>query len=123
MTRKYGSAAAFKQALEQRLRTASASGIDLALIATAGPVEARRLRAAIEQTFAFRGTHDVPAALPEPPATWQAPYATIAKDDQLQWDTLADAHEAASAFLAPVLAGLSNQTWDPQTWSWTEREE
>lgn len=33
---------------------------DLALIATAGSIDADRLRAAIDQTFGFRGTHDVP---------------------------------------------------------------
>lgn len=33
MTREYRTAAAFKQALEQRLRTASTSGVDFARIA------------------------------------------------------------------------------------------
>lgn len=42
---------------------------DLALIATAGPVEAGRLRAAIDQTFDFRGTHAVPGSLTAPPDT------------------------------------------------------
>ena len=46
---------------------------DLALIATAGPMEASRLHAAIEQTVAFRGTHHVPERLPKPPGTWQSP--------------------------------------------------
>ncbi len=46
---------------------------DLALIATAGAVEAGRLRATIDQTFGFRRTHDVPDRLPAPPDTWQAP--------------------------------------------------
>ncbi len=96
---------------------------DLALIATAGPVEASRLGAAIEQTFAFRGTHDVPKRLPEPPATWEAPYATIAKEDRLQWPLLTEAFEAAGAFLDPVLAGLSDGCWDPGAWSWTGDKE
>jgi Nucleotidyl transferase AbiEii toxin, Type IV TA system len=42
---------------------------DLALLATARPIEAQRLRAAIEQTFSFRKTHAIPVALPEPPAS------------------------------------------------------
>jgi len=95
---------------------------DLALIATAGPVEASRLRAAIDQTFGFRGTHDVPEHLPAPPATWGAPYGTIAKEDQLKWSTLAEAFEAARAFLDPVLAGHSDSRWDPTGWSWTGGE-
>ncbi len=96
---------------------------DLALIATAGSVEAVRLRAAIDQTFDFRGTHDVPLHLPAPPDTWKVPYATIAKEDQLQWPTVNEAFEAARAFLDPVLAGLFGRRWDPKDWVWSERGE
>ncbi len=92
---------------------------DLALIATAGALDARRLRAGIEQTFAFRGTHEVPDHLPEPPESWEAPYAAIAKEDQLQWTTLAGAFEAASSFLDPVLAGASDARWDRDVWVWS----
>ena len=91
---------------------------DLALIATAGPVYAGRIRAAIEQTFAFRGTHEVPERLPDPPESWETPYATIAKEDQLRWTTLGDALEAVRAFLDPVLAGDSDTRWDPEAWAW-----
>jgi hypothetical protein len=96
---------------------------DLALIATSGPVEASRLRAAIKQTFAFRDTHAVPEHLAVPPAIWAAPYAGIAEEDQLQWATLAEVHEAAAAFLDPVLAGHPYAKWDPGTWSWVGGEE
>ena len=92
---------------------------DLPLIATAGPLEASRLRAAIEQTFAFRSTHAVPQHLPAPPESWDAPYATMAKEDQLRWTTIADALTAARAFLDPVLAGQSDGTWNPVGWSWS----
>lgn len=97
---------------------------DIALIATAGPVEATRLRAAIAQTFAFRDTHDVPVHLPDPPETWAAPYASIAREDRLPWATLADAFEAARLFVDPVLdlSALDRQagaTWDPAEWRWT----
>lgn len=92
---------------------------DIALIATAGRVEATRVRAAIEQTFAFRGTHDVPERLPTPPEIWAAPYAIIAREDQLRWSTLVDAFEAARAFLDPVLTGSGGAVWDPTAWRWT----
>ncbi|MEO0325397.1 MAG: nucleotidyl transferase AbiEii/AbiGii toxin family protein [Myxococcota bacterium] len=91
---------------------------DLAPIATAGAVEAGRLRAAIDQTFYFRGTHAAPGSLPAPPDTWERPYATIAKEDQLRWSTLAEAFEAARAFLHPVLAGHGDASWDPSVWTW-----
>ncbi len=96
---------------------------DLALIATAGAVEAGQLRAAIDQTFGFRGTHAVPGSLPTPPDTWEGPYATIAKEDQLRWSTLAEAFEAVRAFLDPVLAGLTGSHWNPEAWSWSEGDE
>lgn len=92
---------------------------DIALIATAGPVEASRVRAAIEQTFAFRGTHDVPEHLPAPPETWAAPYDAMAREDQLRWVTLVEAFDAARAFLDPVLAGPGRAMWDHATWRWT----
>lgn len=92
---------------------------DLALIATAGSIDAGRLSAAIDQTFGFRGTHAVPGSLPAPLDTWEEPYATIAKEDQLRWPALDEAFEAARAFLDPVLAGLSDRRWDPEAWSWS----
>jgi len=91
---------------------------DLALIATAGAVEAGRLRAAIDQTFGFRGTHAVPGSLPAPPDTWEEPYATLAKEDQLRWSTLDRVFEAARAFLDPVLACHGDAVWDPGAWAW-----
>ena len=39
---------------------------DIALLATIQPLEARRLRAALERTFEFRATHPLPASLPDP---------------------------------------------------------
>ena len=92
---------------------------DMALIATAGPVEASRLLAAVEQTFAHRDTHGVPARLPPPLASWEASYAALLKADHLRWPTLGDAFEAARAFLDPVLAGTSARRWDPGAWAWT----
>ncbi len=92
---------------------------DIALIATAGRVEATRVRAAVAQTFAFRGTHEVPQRLPAPPENWAAPYAVMAREDQLRWSTLVDAFEAARAFLDPVLTGSDGAVWDPFSWRWT----
>jgi hypothetical protein len=46
---------------------------DLALLASAQSLDAKRVRAALEQTFAFRKTHGLPVTLPAPPATWPRP--------------------------------------------------
>ena len=95
---------------------------DLALIATAAPLDATRLRSAIDQTFAFRGTHAVPAHLPEPPDTWEAPHATMATADRLAWPTLTAVYDAARSFIDPILADRFDATWEPEPWAWTQPE-
>ncbi|MEN9577332.1 MAG: hypothetical protein RJA70_341 [Pseudomonadota bacterium] len=56
---------------------------DLALLASAQAIDAKRLRAALEQTFTFRKTHALPASLPEPLEAWTVPYTAMAREDQL----------------------------------------
>jgi hypothetical protein len=46
---------------------------DIALLATADTLDADQLRAALQQTFEFRGTHMLPTSLPDPPGTWYQP--------------------------------------------------
>lgn len=91
---------------------------DLALLATAQTIDARRLRAALEQTFGFRKTHPLPAQLPAPLPAWLAPYAAMARDDQLAWPTLAEVTAVTRSFLDPVLAGDLDAVWSPARWSW-----
>jgi hypothetical protein len=94
---------------------------DLALLAGSHPIDAARLRGALEQTFGFRATHAVPSALADPPATWAPAYAALAREDQLPWATLADVYAAARNFLDPVLATEPLATWDPAMWLWAKR--
>jgi hypothetical protein len=91
---------------------------DIALLATIQALDAKRVRAALEQTFAFRKTHPVPASLPDPPLAWATPYAAMAREDQLEWASLADVTTAAQTFLDTVLAGALAATWDPAAWRW-----
>ena len=53
--------------------------VDLALIASEAPLDAGRLRAAIETTFDRRASNDLPASLPRPPADWRVPYGRMAR--------------------------------------------
>jgi hypothetical protein len=92
---------------------------DLALLASAQPIDAARLRAALEQTFNFRKTHALPVGLPAPPQAWERPYAAMAREDRLPWATLDEVTVAAIAFLDPVLEGLSVGKWDHNSWLWT----
>jgi len=87
-------------------------------LATAGVLDALHLRAAIEQTFGFRDTHAILAALPEPSAAWAAPYAAMAHEDRLAWPTIDEVTDAAQRFLDPILAGRLDASWTPTRWAW-----
>lgn len=91
---------------------------DLALLATAQAIDAKRLRAALEQTFTFRKTHALPASVPAPLEAWRAPYAAMAREDLLAWPTLDEATKAAKEFLDPILGEPRDATWEPATWTW-----
>lgn len=91
---------------------------DLALLATVGHLDAQRVRAAIEQTFGFRKTHQIPGAVPAPIEMWEAPYEAMAREDQLPWSTLDEVTTAVQAFLDPVLAGGLEAIWNPIEWAW-----
>ena len=92
---------------------------DIALLASARSIDAKRLRDALEQTFTFRKTHVLSATLPEPPAAWTTPFEAMAREDQLPWLSLAAVTKAAKAFVDPVLAGVVTATWNPSTWGWS----
>jgi len=94
---------------------------DLALLATAQALDAKRQRAALEQTFTFRNTHPLPAFVPAPPPAWESPYAAMAREDQLAWPSLDDVAVAVQVFLDPVLAGVLDTTWNPLAWAWSAK--
>lgn len=106
----------------QRVNTRIKDLPDLALLATARPIDARRLRSALQQTFVFRGTHDLPAVFPSPPDLWERPYAAMAVGELLRWATLTEVTSAVRGFLDPVLAVEQEATWDPDSWSWRPRQ-
>ena len=93
---------------------------DIALLATAGRLDAHELSAALDQTFAFRRTHALPASLPAPPASWGAPYASIARTDRLPWADLGQLVSAVQAFLDPVLGSTDQAQWEPSAWRWQQ---
>lgn len=91
---------------------------DIALLATTGPFDAVALRAALDATFGFRKTHALPTTVPTPPASWTETYARMAAEDHLPWNDIVAVHEAAGAFLDPVL-GEAVGHWDHERWRWT----
>lgn len=94
---------------------------DIALLSTVQNLDANRLRKAFAQTFAFRKTHSVPEVLPAPLPAWEKPYATMARENDLTWSTLAEVTHAAQTFLNPVLAGNLDALWDYKTSSWRQQ--
>lgn len=90
---------------------------DLALLASVGPIHAEDLRRAIDQTFAHRAVHVVPACLPPPPEAWEGPYRRIAERDGLRWRKLPDVFDAARTFLDGALSGVGG-SWNPEGWRW-----
>lgn len=92
---------------------------DIALLAQTGKLEASKLLQAFEQTFQFRNTHSIPTSLQAPPMFWQEIYANMAREHELQWDTLDSCYQHACRFVNPVLAKQVSGTWDPELWVWS----
>ncbi len=101
-----------------KLSTRSKDLIDLVLIGSFARFEAHRLRKALEEIFAARGTQALPLALPAPPSGWRTSYRRMAVEVGLDEDLLAG-HRLAARLLDPVLAGTVKGTkWNPATLSW-----
>jgi hypothetical protein len=86
---------------------------DIAILGTIRALTRGELRAAIDLTFRHRGTHPVPAGLPDAPLVWAAPYADLARRDGLVWTDLEAVTTAARAFVDPVLTNAAAAAWTP----------
>ncbi len=95
--------------------------VDLALIASACQVNADRLNRALRDTFGQRDRHELPGALPRPPADSRLPYARMAREVGLAAE-LVRGYELAARLLDPVLSGdLRAAVWEPAAQSWVAR--
>lgn len=92
--------------------------VDMLLIGSLSSFEAEALRNALRATFAHRGGSAIPKQLPQAPPGWRVPYARLARDLGLHQRDLAEAVEAVSAFMCPVLEGTMEGIWNPETWTW-----
>lgn len=95
--------------------------VDLVIIAATEKVEADHLFRSVEATFAVRGTHPIPEQLPEPPASWAQPFASIAAEAvNLPTTDLREGHVLAAQFWNPFLAGRAvHQSWLPDQRQWS----
>jgi hypothetical protein len=92
---------------------------DIALLARSAAIDATELVAAIEATFANRGTHPVPATFHDPPRGWAPVYSRMASEERLDWADLAKLVSAVRSFLDPVLAGRRG-VWNPAECAWSD---
>ena len=96
--------------------------VDLALITRAIPIDAERLRIAVDTTFDVRGGAK-PESVPRPPDSWSVPFRQMARETDLAED-LEESWKEVAAMLDPVLGGQVREgTWDPRRRMWKEREE
>jgi hypothetical protein len=104
----------------ERVNTRLKDLVDMPLIATAlGGVTASELRAAFSLTFDFRGSHNLPARLPEPPQQWLGPYDRLVNEEGLAWESLEALHAAAAGLIDPVL-GEGEGTWSSGASRWLD---
>ena len=95
--------------------------VDLALIASASQVNSDLLKHALQVTFSLRDRHELPAALPRPPADWRVPYARMAREVGLDAE-LDRGYELAARLLDPGLSGdLGAAAWEPAARNWVAR--
>jgi len=95
--------------------------VDLALIASAAQVNADRLSRALRETFGQRDRHELPGALPRPPADWRVPYARMALEVGLAAG-LVRGYALAAGLLDPVLSGdLGAAVWETAAHGWVAR--
>lgn len=93
--------------------------VDIGLMATELDFEMDSLLEAIEATFKFRDTHEVPVRLPQIPSSWATQYARIKKEGrELPWPELSDLTDTVDSFLSPVLRGEPVAKWHPGEESW-----
>jgi hypothetical protein len=108
--------------------------VDIGLVAAHFAVDADALARDLKATFsrpmksaAQRNTeqrgvllHELPRALPPPPAAWSVLYDKLAHREDLPWATIHDVLSQARAFLDPVLArDVQSGRWDPARGIWS----
>jgi hypothetical protein len=77
--------------------------VDMALLLRLGTLDRERFREAVDTTFALRNTHRLPVSLPEPPASWEVPYATLAAECGLDW-TLKEALQRIGTLISEKIS-------------------
>jgi hypothetical protein len=107
----YATAAAFKQAVETRLRATSSSGTDFA----------RRRQLLVFDRFLARITRELGDSVILKGGLvveLRVERARTTRDIDLAWADLATLTQAVEAFLTPVLDDKASRIWTPSMWRW-----
>jgi len=96
--------------------------VDLVLIIENEMLWAKPLHAALDRVFTRRGTHPMPASLPQPPEEWTIAYREMAGQVGLD-PNLAEGYRVAAACFDAVLGGRATGRWSPVTRAWEEVKE
>ena len=93
--------------------------VDLVSIAKSDHVSGPRLLASLRATFAERATHDIPAALSAPPASWDVAFRELSSATGLPVSSIEEGYKVAERFWNPALAGeVEGQSWNPDIQRW-----
>ena len=93
--------------------------VDLAWFAQTISFRSDVLIDACVATFEHRATHPWPPTVPAPPTSWRKPYERWRAELDLSDATPEAAVASVAAFLDPVLAGIRDGDWDPETRTWS----
>jgi hypothetical protein len=93
--------------------------VDILLLTNLGDIRSEGLLRAIQATFQFAGTHNLPSFIPPPPRDWQLTFERMAREVGGKDLTLSQAYAAIQQFLDPILSEkVFMCQWDPASWSW-----
>jgi hypothetical protein len=76
--------------------------VDMVLLSDSGTMDRTRLAENIQTTFRRRGTHVVPAFLPEPQASWSKPFGELAAECGMD-SNMIEHHRRLAVFLLGIL--------------------
>jgi hypothetical protein len=89
---------ALTQTYGERPNTRTRDLVDLLMLVEDGLAPTSKLHASVRHVFAVRGTHELPAELPDPPPDWTLAYPALAADLELGADTIDRAMQDLRAF-------------------------
>ena len=95
---------AYTRPWADRVNTRTKDLVDMALLIETGSVIPQEVTIATRATFTRRNTHPFPLNLPDPPASWDGEFKTMAAEARLQTTTPAAAIEFVRIFWRQVTA-------------------